>query len=212
MSTGDESLGSWLERLASDNPAPGGGAVAALCGALAAALVSMVARFTVGRPKYKDVEEHVQKILKNSERARKMLTELIEADARAFQLVSLAYKMPKTTDEERVKRDETLQQALTTASDVPVMVAEIAREVLVMAQLIAQIGNRTVLVDAGTAAFIGIATINAAELNVRENLRGLHDEVHAHALQKRLALVTDGIAEIAGETLSIIEARTQGPA
>src|SRR6185437_5794125 len=140
MSTGDESLGSWLERLASDNPAPGGGAVAALCGALAAALVSMVARFTVGRPKYKDVEEHVQKILKNSERARKMLTELIEADARAFQLVSLAYKMTKTTDEERVKSDETLQQALTTASDVPVMVAEIAREVLVMAQLIAQIG------------------------------------------------------------------------
>ncbi len=141
-----------------------------------------------------------------------MLTELIEADARAFQLVSLAYKMPKKTDEEREQREEALQQALTTASDVPVMVAEIAHEVLVMAQIIAQIGNRTVLVDAGTATFLGIATINAAELNVRDNLRNLHDEVHARALQKRLSAATEGIAEIAADTLQVIEARTNGQA
>lgn len=210
MAINDEMLGTWLDALASGDPAPGGGAAAALCGALAAALVSMVARFTEGRPKYADVQKHVQTILKSSEHARKMLVDLIEADARAFKMVALAYKMPKSTEEERAQRDDLIQQALTSATDVPVMVAEIAREVLTMAQLIAQIGNRSVLVDAGTAAYLGMATISAAALNVHENLRTLHDEVHGHALQKRLAAATDGVAELVNETLEIIAMRTQG--
>lgn len=205
----EEPLGAWLDALASNAPAPGGGAAAALCGALGAALVSMVGRFTVGRPKYAEYEEQVQKLLHNSERAREMLTTLMDADAKAFQMVAMAYRMPKKTEEEKAKREEMIQEALTAASDVPVMVAEIAREVVTMAEFMAHMGNRSVLVDAGSAVYLSIAAVQAATLNVRENVRHLHDEVHARALQKRLTAALDGIEEAAAETLAIIAARTQ---
>jgi formiminotetrahydrofolate cyclodeaminase len=205
----DEPLGAWLDALASNAPAPGGGAAAALCGALGAALVTMVGRFTVGRPKYAEYEEQVQKLLRNSERAREMLTTLMDADAKAFHMVALAYRMPKKTAEEKAKREEIIQEALAAASDVPVMVAEIAREVITMAELMANMGNRSVLVDVGSAVYLSIAAMQAATLNVRENLRHLHDEVHAHALQKRLSAVMEGVEESAAETLAIIAARTQ---
>ena len=138
-----------------------------------------------------------------------MLTTLMDADAKAFKMVALAYRMPKKTEEEKTKREEIIQEALATASDVPVMVAEIAREVITMAEFMAHMGNRSVLVDAGAAVYLSIAAVQAAALNVRENLRHLHDEVHAHALQKRLTVALEGMDEAAAETLAIIAARTQ---
>jgi formiminotetrahydrofolate cyclodeaminase len=209
MTMVEDALGEWLDALASNAPAPGGGAAAALCGALGAALVSMVGRFTIGRPKYAEYDDQVQKLLHNSERAREMLTTLMDADAKAFQMVSLAYRMPKKTDEEKAKREEVIQEALATASDVPVMIAEIAREVITMAEFMAHMGNRSVLVDAGSAVYLSMAAVQAAALNVRENLRHLHDEVHAHALQKRLTAALEGMDEAAAETLAIIAARTE---
>lgn len=209
MTIREETFGAWLDALASEAPAPGGGAAAAMTGALAAALVSMVARFTLGRPKYAEVAEHVQAILDNSERTREMLMELIETDAQVFETVALAYRLPKSTDEEKTYREATIQITLMKASEVSVMVAEIVREVSTMANLIAQIGNKTVLTDAGTAAFMAMSTISSVALNVRDNLRLLHDEVGSHALQKRLMSAMDGVAEQVGETLDFVQSRTQ---
>jgi formiminotetrahydrofolate cyclodeaminase len=209
MSIEEEPIGTWLAALASEAPAPGGGAALAMNGAMAAALVGMVARFTLGRPKYAEVEPHIQGILQQSDKAREMLLKLCEADAQAFLGVALAFRLPKGTEEEQAQRMATMQQALTQATEVAVMVAELAHEVLTMANIIAQIGNKSVIVDAGTAAHLCQATISATELNVRDNLRILHDEVHSRALQKRLAAAMDDSETLVESTLEVIQTRMQ---
>jgi methenyltetrahydrofolate cyclohydrolase len=207
MAIEDQTLGAWLDALASVDPAPGGGAAAAMCATLAAALVSMVARFTIGRKRYADVDDHARELLTSSEQTRTMLLQLVEADAEAYQMVALAYKLPKGTEEEEERRHNALQRALTQATEVPVMIAEVARQVVQMANLIAKIGNRTVLTDAGAASFMAMAAISAAGLNVQVNLRELHDEVRGHALQKRLTAAMDGVGDMTNETLQFISAR-----
>jgi methenyltetrahydrofolate cyclohydrolase len=207
MAIEEQNLGAWLDALASDNPAPGGGAASAMCAALAAALVSMVARFTIGRKRYADVDEHARELLNSSEQTRSMLLQLAEADAEAYGMVALAYKLPKSTEEEAEQRENALQRALTQATEVPVMIAEVARQVVQMANLIAKIGNRTVLTDAGAASFMGMAAISAAGLNVQINLRELHDEIRGHALQKRLNAAMEGAGDLTNETLQFIAAR-----
>lgn len=209
MTSEEMTLGSWLDALASEAPAPGGGAAAAMTGALAAALISMVARFTLGRPKYAEVEEQVQRILESSEKARAMLMRLIEADAQAFTLVATAYRLPKSTEEEKTIRNEHIQMTLASASEVSVATAEVVREVINMGNLIAPIGNKSVLPDVGTAIMLGMSAINAVALNVRDNLRGLHDEVGSHALQKRLIATMDDLTEVVGATLDVVQSRTQ---
>ena len=94
-------LNDFLGELASDSPTPGGGSVAALCGALGAALNSMVANLTIGKKKYADVEAEMQRNLADTETLRVELAQMIEEDAAAFDRVMVALRMPKETDEEK---------------------------------------------------------------------------------------------------------------
>lgn len=210
MTVGDESLANWLDALASAAPAPGGGAAAALCGVLGAALVSMVARFTVGRPKYAAVEIQAQELLATSERLRSVLTALVAADADAYHAVAAAYKLAKATDAEKAARNVAIQAALVQATDIPLRIAEAAHEVIEVAAVIAGIGNRTVLTDAGAAALFGQAALQAALLNVTANLGNLTDPVQQTAFAARLDQVQQGSAAAVTETLARIAPPTQG--
>src|SRR5579859_4772958 len=102
----DQSIAAFVEALGSSAPAPGGGAASALAGALAAALAEMVARFTVGREKYRDVEARAAVILSQSEAARVSLLALAADDERAFKEVSSAYKLPRASNDEHAARDQ----------------------------------------------------------------------------------------------------------
>lgn len=205
MTDSSSSVGGWLDALASDAPAPGGGAAAALCGAIGAALVSMVARFTVGRPKYASVDGEARDLLDRAEGLRTELSELVNSDATAYARVAAAYRLPKSSDEERETREIAIQSALVEATEVPLRIAEAARVVVDLAEAIAAIGNRTVLTDAGSAALIAEAALRAALLNVSVNIAALRDSTQRSRFGERLDAVRSTVAESVAVTLDLVE-------
>jgi formiminotetrahydrofolate cyclodeaminase len=192
----DQSITAFLEALGSSAPAPGGGAASALAGALAAALAEMVARFTVGREKYREVEERAAAILRQAEEARAALLALAEDDERAYQEVSAAYRRPRATDEERGAREEAIQTALASAMQPPLRAVRAACAVVGLAAEIAAIGNGTVISDAGCAALLGEAAARAAALNVLANATLLRDAALAEGARAEVrALLTEAAAQ-----------------
>jgi len=184
-------LNDFLSELASDSPTPGGGSVAALAGALAAALTSMVANLTIGKKKYADVQDDVQAVLKKTEGLRLELSELMQEDAAAFDKVMVAMKLPKETDEEKAKRADALQAALVDAAMVPLAVMEKCVEVIALAKVAAEKGNKNAVSDAGVAALMGRAGAHAAKLNVMINLGWINAEEHKGFVEKAGAAIGD---------------------
>ncbi len=172
----EKKVSNFLDELASDAPTPGGGSVAALAGALGAALVSMVSNLTIGKEKYREVEEEVKKILGSSEKLRYDLSQLIEEDIKAFNNFMATYKMPKETDEEKKIRSEKIQQALIEAAKVPLQVAVKCCDIFDLCKEISVKGNPNVVSDAGVAALMAEAALHSAILNVKINLRMIKDE------------------------------------
>jgi formiminotetrahydrofolate cyclodeaminase len=183
MPSGERSVTQFVEALGSSAPAPGGGAASALAGALAAALAEMVARFTVDREKYRDVEERAIAILSQAAAARQALLALADDDERAFQEVSAAYRLPRGSDDERAARENVIQVALTAALQPPLRTVRAARAVVGLAAEIAAIGNGTVISDAGCASLLGEAAARAAALNVLVNANLLHDKTLADSVR-----------------------------
>jgi formiminotetrahydrofolate cyclodeaminase len=184
-------LTDFLSDLASDAPTPGGGSVAALAGALGAALTSMVANLTLGRKKYADVEPDIKALLAKTEALRLELTELMGEDAAAFDKVMAAMKLPKDTEEEKARRTEALEAALTDAAMVPLAVMEKCVAVLGFAGEAAEKGNRNAVSDAGVAALMARAGAHAAKLNVLINLGWIKSEKHRGFVEKAGRAIED---------------------
>ena len=203
-------LSEFLADLASDSPAPGGGSVAALSGALAACLTSMVANLTIGKPKYAGAEADMRSVLARSEALRLELAQLIEEDTQAFDRVMAAMKLPKETAEDQASRSAALQSALVDAALVPLDVMGKCVEVIALARVSAEKGNRNAVSDAGVAALMARAGTHAARLNVMINLPGIRSAEHsafvarARALARDLAASADRGAE---DVLGMVEAR-----
>ncbi|MBC8499526.1 MAG: cyclodeaminase/cyclohydrolase family protein [Candidatus Atribacteria bacterium] len=172
----DKKIHNFLEELASNSPTPGGGSVAALAGALGAALISMVGNLTIGKKKYEDVEEDIKKIISSSEKLRYELSQLIEEDVKAFNNFMATYKMPKETEDEKKIRAEKIQESLIEAAKVPLTVAYKCLEVLSLSKEVAEKGNINVISDAGVAALMAEAALESAILNVKINLIMIKDE------------------------------------
>ncbi|MEM0466846.1 MAG: cyclodeaminase/cyclohydrolase family protein [Candidatus Thermoplasmatota archaeon] len=166
----------FLDELASSSPAPGGGSVAALAGALGAALTSMVGNLTLGKEAYLTVQEEIQKILSHSEQLRKELTDLIDKDTAAFNEVITAIQMPKETDEQKQKRRNALQQAYKKAAQVPFQTAQLCEQILDLALEVAQKGNKNSITDAAVSSLMAHAGVQAAVFNVKINLGAIKDE------------------------------------
>jgi len=172
----DKKVSNFLNELASNSPTPGGGSVAALAGALGAALISMVGNLTVGKKKYEDVEEDIKKILSSSEKLRYELSQLIEDDVKVFNNFMATYKMPKETENEKKIRTEKMQEALIKAAKVPLRVAYKCLDILSLSKEVAEKGNINVVSDAGVAALMAEAALESAILNVKINLKMIKDE------------------------------------
>jgi formiminotetrahydrofolate cyclodeaminase len=172
----DKSIAAFLDELSSDAPAPGGGSVAALSGALGAALVSMVCNLTLGKKGYEDVQDEINDLLAQSEALRKELAGLLEEDVKAYTGYSLAAKMPRGTDEEKAERQVAMQAALKVATDVPLTIAEAAVKVMDLCMPAAEKGNKWAVSDAGVAVLMAEAALRSAALNVLINLGTLKDE------------------------------------
>ncbi|MBU1427648.1 MAG: cyclodeaminase/cyclohydrolase family protein [bacterium] len=172
----DKKVSNFLDELASNSPTPGGGSVAALAGALGAALISMVGNLTIGKKKYEDVEEDIKKIISSSEKLRYKLSQLIEEDVMAFNNFMATYKMPKETEDEKKIRAEKIQESLIEAAKVPLTVAYKCLDVLSLSKEVAEKGNINVISDAGVAVLMAQAALESAILNVKINLRMIKDE------------------------------------
>ncbi len=172
----DKKVSNFLNELASNSPTPGGGSVAALAGALGAALISMVGNLTVGKKKYEDVEEDIKKIISSSEKLRYELSQLIEEDVKVFNNFMATYKMPKETEDEKKIRTEKMQEALIKAAKVPLRVAYKCLDILSLSKEVAEKGNINVVSDAGVAALMAEAALESAILNVKINLKMIKDE------------------------------------
>jgi formiminotetrahydrofolate cyclodeaminase len=161
-----QSVQSFLDQLASASPTPGGGSVAALSGALAAGLISMVCQLTVGRPRYAAFEAEVQSILSQTEAIRARMTDLIQIDIDAYTVVAAAYKRPKDDPE----RATAIADAMVIATDVPLQIAEQAAALLPLALPVAQHGNRSAVGDVVAGAHLAVACVHAALINVDANV------------------------------------------
>jgi len=175
---GGPTLDGWIDELASGEPTPGGGSAAALAGTLAAALVAMVARLTIGRKAYAPVDKRAREILVEAEALRGELRRLVDEDAAVYAAVSRAYKIAKDDPQ----RTRAIDDALLAAARVPAEVARRASRVLEVAEELQKIGNKNARSDAEVADGLAVAAIAGAEENVRVNLAAMSDQTKGREL------------------------------
>lgn len=174
----EQPIQGFMDKLASKSPEPGGGSVAALTGALGAALVSMVANLTLGKEKYKDVQPQIELLLKDSEKLRAEMQGLIQKDTEVYGALSAVYKMPKNTDEEKAARTAKMQEALKNACQVPFEIGLKSLDVAKLASRAAEIGNVGAVSDAGVAVLLAQACAQSSALNVKINVNSIKDEAY----------------------------------
>lgn len=132
----------FIDELASKAPTPGGGGASAYCGALAAALSSMVCNLTLGKAAYSAVQDEVQDCCDQLSALIDHLIELVEEDANAFAPLAAAYGMPRETPEEQQAKEEALQTALIAACDVPLSIMQTCTHVIELAEVLVEKGSR----------------------------------------------------------------------
>lgn len=176
-----------LDDLAAGTATPGGGAASAYAGSMAAALVAMVARLTVGKKKFAAVEAEIQSVLEQADKLRADLLADMQADSAAFAAVMEAFRLPKDTPDQVQARLEAIEQAYIHAAEVPMRVARQAVVLLDLAALAAEKGNPNAASDAGTAQALARAALAGAALNVRANAAALQDKALAAAWLSELA-------------------------
>lgn len=177
----------FLDAVSSGDPAPGGGSAAALAGALAAALAGMVARTTIGKKKYAEVEGAMQEAARIADDLRARLAQAITDDSAAFEAVMDAYRLPKTDP----TRNGTIQDALYHAAEVPLETARLAVQALEQLQVVATQGNLNAATDAAAGAYLAQAALESAVLNVLVNLQDLSDEAAVQAFGEQAAVLRD---------------------
>jgi glutamate formiminotransferase/formiminotetrahydrofolate cyclodeaminase len=205
----DEAAGNlpiqFLNDTAAAQATPGGGSVAALAGALAAALTQMVAGLTLGRKKYADVQIKADAILTEAAHLREQLTRAIAEDIAAFDQLMAAFRNKELDKDSKTKA---IEEATIGAGEVPLRVAQLSRDVAILAQKIAAIGNVNAATDAAAAAYMAQAAVQAAGLNVRINGTGLNNQDLATAWGDEVEALVEETSKIVEQV--VVTARERG--
>ena len=186
-------LGDFLASVSSKNPVPGGGSAAALSGALAASLVAMVCRITLGKKGYESAQKRTEEILSSSLKCESTLLALVNRDAEAYSLVSSAMRA-KAEDEHLRRRN--VSGALREATEVPSITLEQSSMVLDLAREVLSIGNRNARSDAETAIELSKASMRGAWSNIKVNLESMKGEEDQEYKQSILGRVTPLLQKI----------------
>ncbi|MFL5584066.1 MAG: glutamate formimidoyltransferase [Gemmatimonadaceae bacterium] len=203
--SGGESVSGFLASVASSNPVPGGGSVAAHAGALAAALAQMVAGLTIGKKKYAAVDAEMKEVALKAVSLGNQLGALVKRDADAYASVAEAYKLPKEPAAAAARRADAVSTALLKAAEVPLDTARASVEVAALAALVAEKGNTNAVTDAGVAALLAHAAAKGAAYNVRVNVQALEDKSSGRALADEAEQLVKRAAEFADRTAEIVE-------
>jgi formiminotetrahydrofolate cyclodeaminase len=189
-----QSIGGWLNELASSAPAPGGGAAAALEVAIAAALVEMVCNLTIGKGAYVDHEPLMIRARDRAEKLRSEALALADADAQAFAAVIAAYKLPKQTDEKAQRRSALIEAALLDATEVPRRTATAASHVLDLCVEVIAGANPNVVSDLAASAAAARSALVTSLVNIEINRAALKGAEPAARLAAEMARVEPEIA------------------
>jgi formiminotetrahydrofolate cyclodeaminase len=198
----DDTIAAFLDQLAARVSAPGGGATAALHAAQAAALLAMVARYSDG-PRYD--AGLMNRIVTEADALREDALALAEADAKAFDAVAEAYRLPRTTERETSARSAAISSALAGAARPPADVVRTALLLVSLAEDLLPAGNRSVITDVAAAAEAARAAAVTARLNIEVNLKGIADPVLAEEFGAAAA-VAGPVAERADAIVAAVRA------
>ncbi len=180
-------------KLASKEPVPGGGGVAALAGSLGAALASMVANYSIGKKKFLGMEAKHQEIIDKSCDLMNKLMALIDEDAENFAPLSKAYGMPSATEEEKAEKEKVLQQCLLVAASGPVKMVEYVYDAIKIQEELVDISTKIIISDVGCAVQMLKAALYSANLNVIVNMNSIKDEKYvAETSAKCNKMVVEG--------------------
>ncbi len=171
----DARMSDWLDRLADRTPTPGGGAVAALSAASAAALLEMVANYTTGG-RWADREEAMRAVAREVAELRARAAQLAQDDEEAFGAVGAAYGLPRSTPEEKAARRAAIQEATRGAAEPPVQVGRVATRLVAIADGMVEPANPNVLSDVGVAAATARAALSGSVTNIVVNAASLDEE------------------------------------
>lgn len=199
----------FLNNLAAKSPTPGGGAAAALSGAMAAALNTMVIHFTLGKRGYETQQEQFAGLLWESEQLCSRLSQCMQDDADAFEDVMAAYKARRQGGAGQQKQDQVLEKALKKATNAPIECAQLCHQLMLHSRIIAQGGNVMVISDTGVAVMSAYAGLMSAALNVRINIANIKDQDFVEEVQKRLHPLLEQADTLKDEVYSLVEKRLQ---
>ena len=186
MKLADMTVTQFVDTVASDAPAPGGGSVAALEGSIGAALTAMVACLTQGRKKYADFAAYAAEVEKKGNDLKVRLLDVMDRDTEAFNLVSGAFGMPKETDEQKAARSAAIQEGLKACTKTPMEMMELCAETAALAASLLERGfNDTSASDLGVAFLSLKAGIQGAWLNVLINIGSIKDEEFASEYREK---------------------------
>ncbi|PDV99517.1 cyclodeaminase/cyclohydrolase family protein [Candidatus Chloroploca asiatica] len=205
-----QSLGTFLDTLASRAPTPGGGSVAALNGAMAAGLISMVCALTIGKPQYAALEDDLRGIHDRAETLRRELQHLADQDIEVFERLSAAYRLPRTTEADAAVRRAAIQQVTRQAADIPLRTAQAAAALIPLCTALAPQVGRLIVSDIGVAILITKATIQSAILNVEINLAGLDDQQYVRETRASIEDLVANLNEKTEEIVAIVRDRING--
>ncbi len=202
-------LREFANELSTDSPAPGGGSVAALCGALSAALTAMVANLTVGKKGYETAQKTLKRAALRAQELKDEYLRLVDLDTEAFTKVVEALRLPKGPDGQSREREAALEQATKEATLVPFRTLEGTLELLKLAKKAVDRGNRNSLSDAAVAALVARTAAEGAYYNVRINLPGLRDEEFKARTAREAASLRRRVLRAAGEIGRTVEKELQ---
>lgn len=203
----EQPLQNYLDDLASAQSTPGGGSASALSGSMAASLACMVARLTIGKANYADVQPEIEAILSQTEQLRRRFQEFMQEDIDAYGRLSACFKMPRETNEEKAARTKAIQARLGEAALVPLQMVEAAAQLVQYCQRLAEIGNKNVISDIATGTMLASGAATGASWMVRTNLQAMKDMEQVTALSDRLSAALDTVSTASQQVITIVGER-----
>lgn len=195
----DLNLREFANELSMDSPAPGGGSIAALCGAMSASLSSMVSNLTVGKKEYEDVQERVKELAEEAQILKDDFLRDIDLDTLAFNKVMDTFKMKKKTAEQKEERAQAIENATKEATLIPFRVLKNCISALNIAKEVATIGNKNSLSDAGVASLTAEAGAVGAFYNVKINLPDIEDKKFTADTEKQASTLLNKALQLGAE-------------
>jgi formiminotetrahydrofolate cyclodeaminase len=201
----NQKITDFLQKTASGTPVPGGGSISALSAALGASLTEMVANLTIAKKGYEAVENQMKEVAQTVQNLRKKLVTEVDKDSNAYQDVLAAFKLPKTTEDEKEQRTRAIQNAMKNAARVPLGVAYDALQVMDLAEKVIRNGNRNAVSDGAVGTMMARTAVLGALFNVKINLASVKDRAFVEEMMGEVNKLESRVHEREKEILSYVE-------